>query len=51
MLKYLYGGTFEKCKLFFDTHCIGDGAFSSSAPELWNILPAKLMSSPLLDNI
>ena len=23
MLKYLYGGTFEKCKLFFDTHCIG----------------------------
>ena len=21
MLKYLYGGTFEKCKLFFDTHC------------------------------
>ena len=20
--KYLYGGTFEKCKLFIDTHCI-----------------------------
>ena len=22
ILKFLYGGTFEKCKLFFETHCI-----------------------------
>ena len=22
ILKYLYGGTFEKCKLFFETHCM-----------------------------
>ena len=22
ILKYLYGGTFEKCKLFIETHCI-----------------------------
>ena len=27
MLKYLYGGTFEKCKLFFDTHCIPKNIF------------------------
>ena len=22
VLKYLYGGTFEKCKLYIETHCI-----------------------------
>ena len=45
ILKYLYGGTFEKCKLFFETHCI---VGTLTPVEAWKIILLPSAGSPLL---